>query len=61
MRSSALVLIASASAVSAWGNLGHQTVAYIASHYVKSHTASWAKAILADTSSSYLANVATVS
>lgn len=43
----------------AWGDLGHETIAYIAQHYVKSHTKSWAQNILDDTSSSYLANVAT--
>jgi hypothetical protein len=45
--------------VHAWGSLGHETIAYIASHYVSKDTASWAQAILNDTSSSYLANVAT--
>ncbi|KXT05482.1 hypothetical protein AC578_10996 [Pseudocercospora eumusae] len=43
----------------AWGSLGHETIAYIASHYVQSHTKSWAQAILGDTSKDYLANVAT--
>ncbi|CAK4033102.1 nuclease PA3 [Lecanosticta acicola] len=45
--------------VHAWGNLGHETVAYVATHYVESHTKQWAQAILGDTSTSYLANVAT--
>jgi len=43
----------------AWGSLGHETIAYLAQHYVKPHTATWAKAILNDTSTSYLANHAT--
>lgn len=43
----------------AWGSLGHQTVAYLAQHYVSNHTAQWAQAILNDTSASYLANIAT--
>lgn len=43
----------------AWGSLGHQTVAYLAQHYVSNTTAHWAQAILNDTSSSYLANIAT--
>ncbi|KAF2773527.1 hypothetical protein EJ03DRAFT_323480 [Teratosphaeria nubilosa] len=29
--------------IHAWGNLGHQTVAYIAQNYVKDSTASWAR------------------
>lgn len=44
---------------SAWGTLGHETVAYIAQNFVASSTASWCQSILADTSSSYLANYAT--
>lgn len=43
----------------AWGALGHDTVAYIAQNYVKASTATWAQKILADTSTSYLANYAT--
>jgi len=43
----------------AWGDLGHQTIAYIAQHYVAPATATWAQGILKDTSTSYLANVAT--
>lgn len=43
----------------AWGSLGHETVAYLAQNYVSEHTRSWAQAILNDTTTSYLANVAT--
>lgn len=43
----------------AWGSLGHETVAYVASHYVKTATKNWAQNILGDTSTDYLANVAT--
>ncbi|KAL1967174.1 hypothetical protein VTN77DRAFT_3465 [Rasamsonia byssochlamydoides] len=43
----------------AWGNLGHETVAYIAQSFVASSTASYCQSILGDTSASYLANVAT--
>jgi hypothetical protein len=43
----------------AWGNLGHQTIAYIATDFVTSETKSWAQNILGDSSTSYLANVAT--
>ncbi|KAJ5518745.1 S1/P1 nuclease [Penicillium expansum] len=42
----------------AWGALGHATVAYVAQHYISSEAASWAQEILNDTSSSYLANIA---
>ncbi|KGO75766.1 S1/P1 nuclease [Penicillium italicum] len=42
----------------AWGALGHATVAYVAQHYMSSEAASWAQEILNDTSSSYLANIA---
>lgn len=61
MRSSIVLSLAAATSVSAWGSLGHETVAYIASHYVVAHTKQWAQSILADTSADYLANVATVS
>ncbi|TKA61091.1 hypothetical protein B0A55_11045 [Friedmanniomyces simplex] len=43
----------------AWGTLGHETIAYIAQHYVSNHTTHWAQTTLIDTSSSYLASVAT--
>ncbi|CAI7642334.1 unnamed protein product [Penicillium bialowiezense] len=42
----------------AWGVLGHATVAYVAQHYLSAGAASWAKEVLDDSSSSYLANVA---
>ncbi|KAJ5955402.1 hypothetical protein N7501_009681 [Penicillium viridicatum] len=42
----------------AWGVLGHATVAYVAQHYISPEAASWAQEILNDTSSSYLANIA---
>jgi hypothetical protein len=43
----------------AWGTLGHETVAYIATGLVKNETKAWAQNILGDTSSSYLANIST--
>ncbi|KAE8152988.1 phospholipase C/P1 nuclease domain-containing protein [Aspergillus avenaceus] len=43
----------------AWGNLGHETVAYIAQNFVASSTKSFCQKILGDDSTSYLANVAT--
>ncbi|KAJ6559291.1 S1/P1 nuclease-domain-containing protein [Mycena sp. CBHHK59/15] len=59
MTSSYLVLgLATLHGVSAWGVLGHATVAYIAQNYLTAPAASWAKSVLADTSTSYLANIA---
>lgn len=43
----------------AWGTLGHDTVAFIAQHFVSNATASFASSLLNDSSSAYLANVAT--
>src|ERR1700709_53723 len=43
----------------AWGQLGHYTVALVAQKYVSTSTASWVKGILGDTSTTYMANVAT--
>jgi hypothetical protein len=46
-------------AAHAWGSLGHTTIAYIAQNFVSDKTAQYAQALLNDTSSAYLANVAT--
>ncbi|KAJ5668893.1 hypothetical protein N7462_009963 [Penicillium macrosclerotiorum] len=54
----ALVTFGAVSGVKAWGSLGHATVAYVAQNYLSSSTASWAQGVLGDTSSSYLANIA---
>lgn len=59
MKSTAVLALTYASGALAWGTLGHQTVAYIASNFVQSSTKQWAQAILGDTSADYLANVAT--
>ncbi|KAJ7820133.1 hypothetical protein B0H13DRAFT_2682373 [Mycena leptocephala] len=40
----------------AWGTLGHATVAYVAQNYLTPTAAAWAKTVLNDTSTSYLAN-----
>ncbi|KAF2811258.1 uncharacterized protein BDZ99DRAFT_385627 [Mytilinidion resinicola] len=53
------LLLTTTPLVSAWGTLGHDTVAYIAQNFVTNATESWAQGILADTSSSYMASVAT--
>ncbi|KAH8695274.1 nuclease S1 [Talaromyces proteolyticus] len=43
----------------AWGDLGHQTIGYIAQNFVNSTTESYCQGILGITNSSYLASVAT--
>lgn len=59
LRSVIASLIPLASVVSAWGTLGHDTVALIAQNFISAETASFAQGILNDSSTSYLANVAT--
>ncbi|KAH8805135.1 S1/P1 nuclease-domain-containing protein [Xylogone sp. PMI_703] len=55
---SLLLGLAALQGVQAWGSLGHATIAYIAQHYLTADTATWAKGVLGDTSTSYLANIA---
>jgi hypothetical protein len=43
----------------AWGDMGHKTIAYIAQNFVASSTATYFQTLLGDTSTGYLANVAT--
>ena len=43
----------------AWGALGHNTVAYIATELVKNDTKAWAQSVLGDSSPGYLVNIAT--
>ena len=52
-------LLSFAPSALAWGTLGHETVAYIATNFVSTATKTFCQQILADTSTSYLANVAT--
>jgi len=56
---SLLALLAAAPYASAWGSLGHTAVAYMAQNFVSDKTAKFAQGLLGDTSSAYLANVAT--
>ena len=59
-QSSALLLpLLSVPSCYAWGNLGHETIAYIATNFVKPETATFCQNILGDTSADYLAKVAT--
>lgn len=53
------VLLSSLQVVHAWGTLGHQTVAYIASDLVRNTTRATTQALLSDISSDYLAGIAT--
>lgn len=56
---SLLLLLTLTSHATAWGTLGHDTVAFIAQSFVSSKTATFAQTLLNDTSTAYLANVAT--
>lgn len=42
-----------------WGDMGHETIAYIAQDYVSSDTATFVQNALGDTSTDYMANAAT--
>ena len=54
-----LPILGTLPSVLAWGDLGHETVAYIATNFVTADTKTFCQNILGDTSTSYLANVAT--
>jgi hypothetical protein len=58
MASYVVLGLASLHGVRAWGVLGHATVAYVAQNFVTAEVATWAKGVLGDTSTSYLANIA---
>ncbi|KAF2758085.1 S1/P1 nuclease-like protein [Pseudovirgaria hyperparasitica] len=55
----ALLGFTSIRSVAAWGAFGHEAVAYIAQDFVSSATATFVQNILSDTSTRYMANVAT--
>lgn len=62
MRLSALTLLSLSvlpSSISAWGSLGHETVAYVASNFVSPKTSTLFKSILHNDTEDYLAGVAT--
>ncbi|KAF2680131.1 hypothetical protein K458DRAFT_407457 [Lentithecium fluviatile CBS 122367] len=54
-----LLTLTLASQASAWGALGHNTVAYIAQSFLLPQTAKYTQRLLNDTSNAYLANIAT--
>lgn len=45
--------------IHAWGSLGHETVAYVATTFVSRATKTYFQTLLADDTPSYLANVST--
>ena len=59
MFSSLFLGLATISGTYAWGDLGHETIGFIAQNFVKNTTQTWAQEVLNDTSSAYLAKVAT--
>jgi hypothetical protein len=59
MHSSLALLTFFGAEACAWGTLGHETVAYIATNLVKNDTKAWAQSILGDSSPGYLVNIAT--
>ncbi|KAF2253712.1 hypothetical protein BU26DRAFT_228778 [Trematosphaeria pertusa] len=54
-----LSLLALFSRASAWGTLGHDTVAFIAQSFISPATVTYTQTLLNSTSSSYLASIAT--
>lgn len=54
-----LALLPLLPSVSAWGTLGHDTVAFIAQNFISNKTAAFTQRLLNDSSSAYLANIAT--
>jgi hypothetical protein len=59
MKTAAVVsLLAAFSTAWAWGQEGHATIAFIAQNFVSAATQTWAQGILDDTSSTYMASIA---
>lgn len=56
---SLVLLLPTVTPVIAWGGLGHTTVAYVASNFVSPNTQTIFQTLLQNTTSSYLAGVAT--
>ncbi|KAH8885517.1 S1/P1 nuclease [Thozetella sp. PMI_491] len=55
---SAALLASGLPAAVAWGAMGHEAVAYVATNFVASSTKTYFQTLLADTSANYLASVA---
>jgi hypothetical protein len=60
VRATAVTLLSAAGlpGAVAWGAMGHETVAYIATNFVASATKNYFQKLLDDTSTDYLASVA---
>lgn len=58
IRSLVALVAAGAPSAMAWGAMGHETVAYVASNFVKASTKTYFQNLLGDTSGDYLASVA---
>jgi hypothetical protein len=54
----ALLSAAALPGAMAWGAMGHETVAYVATNFVASTTKTYFQSLLGDTSTDYLASVA---
>ena len=55
---SAIALASTLPTALAWGAMGHETVAYVATNFVASSTKTYFQSLLGDTSTDYLASVA---
>lgn len=55
----ALLSAAALPGAMAWGSMGHETIAYIATNFVATSTKTYFQSLLGDTSADYLASVAT--
>jgi hypothetical protein len=56
---SLLAVCSAIQGANAWGNMGHETIAFIAQNFVTAKTKTFCQNILGDTSTSYLATAAT--
>ncbi len=59
LTSPSLLILSSLPRILAWGSLGHETVAYIATNFVADNTRDYFQSILHNDSNAYLAGVAT--
>lgn len=59
LASAALLSAVALPGAMAWGAMGHETVAYIATNFVQSATKTYFQSLLSDTSTDYLASVST--
>ncbi|KAI0516876.1 nuclease S1 precursor [Xylaria bambusicola] len=55
----AILALLALPSVSAWGAMGHEAIAYVASNFVSANTKAYFQSLLGDTSADYLATVST--